>query len=308
MGTFVAGLSSTGTQAFTGLVYPGYDIVRLFSLGSQQPVEEGVGHFLEQVEAWEDPEYGEVQAPRPRDRLDFDGPFGIYAWELFLHVPLAIAARYRAAGELRRGAQMAAHGLRPAGRDRQGVGRVAAPAEARRGLARGRRSGSHRGGAARALPAGRHSPVSADHDRSGGCRVPPRDGGGPSPGQDVVRLGQEPVPRRGGRHVRALAARGLGRPQAGQGPPGGLPPPLQRGAARRLRAAGGTARQPAQLALDRRRAAERPAGGGGDRPRASCRWRCSRAARRPTPRPWPRGRFPTASTPRLPRRGMRSGT
>ena len=75
----------------------GYDITRLFSLCNQQPVEEGVGHFLEQVEGWDDPDYGDVLAPHPR--LDFDGPFGLYAWELFLHLTLTIAAACRRAGK-----------------------------------------------------------------------------------------------------------------------------------------------------------------------------------------------------------------
>ena len=99
VGTVAAGLFSTGMQEIAGGVYPGHDLDALFSLNRQQPEETGVGNFLEMVEASEEPHYGEVQKPRPLSRLDFDGPFGLYAWELFFHAPLSIAARYGAAGK-----------------------------------------------------------------------------------------------------------------------------------------------------------------------------------------------------------------
>ena len=99
VGTVVAGLFSTGIQKIAGRVYPGYDLDALFSPDSQQPEETGVRNFLEMVETSSDPLYGEVQEPRPLSNLDFDGPFGLYAWELFFHVPLLVASRYGAAGK-----------------------------------------------------------------------------------------------------------------------------------------------------------------------------------------------------------------
>ena len=94
-GVYAASLFSSGIGEIANRMHPGFDVRLFFALENQHPPERGVDNFLDQA----GDKYGAVQEPRPLGQLDFSGPFGRYAWELFFHMPLTIAARYNAVGK-----------------------------------------------------------------------------------------------------------------------------------------------------------------------------------------------------------------
>jgi hypothetical protein len=69
------------------------DITTLFSLKNQKYPEPGVDNFLKAFEGVI-PSISSVSEPKPKNTFDFDGPFGIYGWELFFHIPALISSKY----------------------------------------------------------------------------------------------------------------------------------------------------------------------------------------------------------------------
>jgi hypothetical protein len=73
------------------------DITTLFSTLHQQYAEEGVDTFLNLAQA--DKNIGTIADPKPKNTFDFDGPFGLYGWEVFFHIPALIASKYADNGD-----------------------------------------------------------------------------------------------------------------------------------------------------------------------------------------------------------------
>ncbi|MFB8789151.1 MAG: neuraminidase-like domain-containing protein [Potamolinea sp.] len=69
------------------------DITTLFSLQNQKYPEPGVNTFLTALKT-ATPPIDPISEPQPKNTFDFDGPFGIYGWELFFHIPALISSKY----------------------------------------------------------------------------------------------------------------------------------------------------------------------------------------------------------------------
>lgn len=69
------------------------DIITLFSLQNQKYDEPGVNTFLEALKI-ATPPIDPISEPQPKKTFDFDGPFGMYGWELFFHIPALISSKY----------------------------------------------------------------------------------------------------------------------------------------------------------------------------------------------------------------------
>lgn len=91
-------LFSTGIQQIVQDVVPGGNLDKLFTLENQEKKEQEAGVFLKNAQKEIYGSYGAIQEPFPQEYLDFYGPYGQYAWELFFHIPLMIAAKYNQAG------------------------------------------------------------------------------------------------------------------------------------------------------------------------------------------------------------------
>lgn len=74
------------------------DITTLFSTAHQQYAEEGVDRFLDEAKKLEE-KLGVIANPQPKNKFDFDGPFGLYGWEVFFHIPPLIASKYADNGD-----------------------------------------------------------------------------------------------------------------------------------------------------------------------------------------------------------------
>jgi hypothetical protein len=94
-GAVVFALGSSAMRDVTLEAGSLFDMFALLRPSNQQRAERGVADFLHQAEG----RYQEILDPRPRTALDFDGPFGLYAWELFYHIPSLVSAAYRNAGK-----------------------------------------------------------------------------------------------------------------------------------------------------------------------------------------------------------------
>jgi hypothetical protein len=70
------------------------DITTLFSPVHQQYAEEGVDRFLKEAN-----KLGAIANPKPKNEFDFDGPFGLYGWEIFFHIPALSASKYAENGD-----------------------------------------------------------------------------------------------------------------------------------------------------------------------------------------------------------------
>lgn len=69
----------------------------LFSLVNQSYPEVGVDNFVEKAGANED--LSPILEPKPQDVFDFDGPMGLYGWEVFYHIPALLASKYADNGD-----------------------------------------------------------------------------------------------------------------------------------------------------------------------------------------------------------------
>ena len=77
------------------------DITTLFSTFHQKYAEEGVDTFLNEAKklVTEKNKLGPIADPKPKNTFDFDGPFGLYGWEVFFHIPALIASKYADNGD-----------------------------------------------------------------------------------------------------------------------------------------------------------------------------------------------------------------
>jgi len=87
-------LVSPGMRNIPELLPIPSDITTLFSTVHQQYAEEGVDRFLNEANT-----LGDIANPKPKNTFDFDGPFGLYGWEVFFHIPALIASKYADNGD-----------------------------------------------------------------------------------------------------------------------------------------------------------------------------------------------------------------
>ncbi|WP_161564967.1 Tc toxin subunit A-related protein [Okeania hirsuta] len=89
---YTTNLYSTAIQRVVELAHPYYDIHQLFDLDHQHYKEEGIQDYLDALKATDT--YSEFSDPQPDTHMDFWGPYGIYAWEIFHYIPLMVAYKY----------------------------------------------------------------------------------------------------------------------------------------------------------------------------------------------------------------------
>ncbi|NES76316.1 MULTISPECIES: neuraminidase-like domain-containing protein [unclassified Okeania] len=89
---YTTNLYSTIIQKIVELANPYYDIHQLFSLDNQTGNESGVPPYLQKLDKTET--YHNVTEPKPDIYVNFWGPYGIYAWEIFHYIPLMVAYKY----------------------------------------------------------------------------------------------------------------------------------------------------------------------------------------------------------------------
>ncbi|NEQ74448.1 MAG: hypothetical protein F6K23_16260 [Okeania sp. SIO2C9] len=89
---YTTNLYSTAIQRVVELAHPYYDIHQLFDLAHQNYKEEGIQHYLDALKETET--YKNISNPKPDEYMDFWGPYGIYAWEIFHYIPLMVAYKY----------------------------------------------------------------------------------------------------------------------------------------------------------------------------------------------------------------------
>ncbi|MFT3771113.1 MAG: neuraminidase-like domain-containing protein [Minicystis sp.] len=94
-GALVFALGSNAMREVTLDAGALFDMFSLLRRENQRRPEIGMGEFLDQAAH----RYSTILAPEPRSVLDFYGPFGLYAWELFYHIPSLVAATYRKIGK-----------------------------------------------------------------------------------------------------------------------------------------------------------------------------------------------------------------
>lgn len=89
---FVLALSSNLSDALTASLRFPFKPSDLLNIPNQSVSEDDVDNFLIEYET----AYDEVVSePRPQSTFDFNGSFGLYAWELFYHIPELLASIYQ---------------------------------------------------------------------------------------------------------------------------------------------------------------------------------------------------------------------
>ncbi len=89
---YTTNLYSTAIQEVVQLAHPYYDVHQLFDVAHQNYKEEGIQHYLDALKEIET--YSNISDPKPDEYMDFWGPYGIYAWEIFHYIPLMVAYKY----------------------------------------------------------------------------------------------------------------------------------------------------------------------------------------------------------------------
>ncbi|NEP90868.1 MAG: hypothetical protein F6K18_30925 [Okeania sp. SIO2C2] len=72
-------------------------VLPLFSLDHQSYPETGVDNFVDLADA--NGELNPILHPKPKNKFDFDGPMGLYGWEVFYHIPALLASKYADNGD-----------------------------------------------------------------------------------------------------------------------------------------------------------------------------------------------------------------